>query len=134
MLFAKSLHKSNFIKELFIGKFIPDYSFEENSESFQLLSVNENSMSIFNYIYERDLQMCFIEPKFSQELFFHIYDAKIIYPQESDLAAVIFLTPCGIILMKYNSMKNKFVQICSEILNLNIEDRNKLTNLKVHQG
>lgn len=129
MLFCKILHNGKFIKELFAGNFTGSYNNKSDLQTqTQVLAVTEKSLELYDYIYDTILNMPFIESKHNQDLFFHIYDAKKLKVNNSNL--IVLLTACGLILMKYSNEKNIFIPIISEIMNINCEERDKLINLK----
>lgn len=144
MLFCKTLHKGNFIKEIFTGNFISN-SYDlmtdidhnnnhNNSPDTQILVVTEKSIEIFDYFYDSNTSIPFLEPKFNQELFFHIYDVKILKCKKLNTTLIILLTACGIVILTFSPEKNLFTPCCSEILNLNCEEKDKLMYLKVNEN
>ena len=120
MLFCKILHKSNFVKEIFKCNFT-----NANTLQDQLLIVTEKSIELYDYIYDSNLRIPFLEPKFNQELFVHILDCKVMTIE--NIKVLILLCTCGLLILKY--IDDKFKVICSEVLNINCEERDRLMYL-----
>jgi hypothetical protein len=144
MLFSKTLHKGRFLKEVFIGNFIQsefserdnnnNLNLENNSFDSQILTVSETSLELFDYFYDHNLQIPFLEPKFNQELFFNILDAKVMDTENFNKnITVVLLSTCGLVVMTYSDSKKMFVPLCSEVLNIKCQERDKLMNLKVDE-
>lgn len=140
MLFCKTVHKGNFVKEVFSGNFTDDSCGADNLNNnlssgnnfyTQLLLVSEKSLELFNYIYEEDLHIPFLEPIFNQEIFLHILDCKVMRNKNFG-SLVILLTTCGLVVLKYSKDKKNFRTVCSELFNLNCEERDKLMYLAVN--
>lgn len=132
MLFAKALHKGNFVNEIFSGNFTNDLN-SENKPDTQLLVVNESSLEIYNYFYDIQMKLPIFESKINQELFLQIIDAKIFTIKNLETSLVVLLTTCGLLIMKYSKENNLFIPVCSEILNINCEERDKLMYIKIEE-
>ena len=146
MLFCKTLHKGIFIKQIFSGNFTKsqvignDVNMEielsnENSDS-QLLLVYESSLELFDYFYDTNLKIPFLEPRLKQDLFFTILDAKIMNIDKPNLfinKILVLLTNCGLILFTYSQTKRLFEPICSEISNISCEARDLLMYIRVEE-
>jgi hypothetical protein len=141
MLFSKNVHKGTFIKQIFSGKFSEEFkgdinslntNYKDSKPETQILVVTEKVLELYDYYYEDSIKIPFLEPKINQELYFHILNAKIInYKDNQNL--VVLLTTCGIVVLKYFSKANQFLPVCSELLNLNCEERDKLIYLAVEE-
>lgn len=141
MLFSKNVHKGTFVKQIFSGKFSDEFQADINSlntnykqgkPETQILIVTENSLELYDYYFEDSIKIPFIEPKTNQDLYFHILDAKIInYKNYQNL--VVLLTTCGIVVLRYSSKAFQFIPLCSEVLNINCEERDKLMYLSVEE-
>jgi len=82
MLFYKSQYKGNFYKEVFVGNFTNELKLNNLNEnnvnsSIQILAVSESNLEIYDYTYDTNLKIPFIEPNYNQELYFHILDTKV---------------------------------------------------------
>ena len=129
MLFFGNLHKGNYIKEMFIGSFL-DHKL--TSEKKQILCVTENTLDLYEYSYDDKLKINFIEPIISQDIFVHILNCKTITEKKGGLEKefIILLTSCGIIAFEYNSNEKLFSPICSSILNMECEEKDKFMYIK----
>jgi hypothetical protein len=141
MLFCKTSHKGTFIKEIFSANFLEDsqeqiIDINESSRMIkpktQILVISENSIELFDYFYEDSIKVPFLEPRLNQDLFLHVLDAKVMSIKANHNVLVI-LTTCGLVVMKYSSKANQFVPVCSEVMNINCEERDKLMYISVEE-
>jgi hypothetical protein len=129
MLFQGNLHKGNFIKEIFVGSFT-DYKTDKAKT--QILCLSEKSLDLYEYSYDTQLKMSFLEPILSQDLFIHIYNGKIITDNRGNLEKeiLIIITSCGLLALSFDSEERIFNPVASCILNLDCEEKDKLMYLK----
>jgi len=129
MLFQGNLHKGNFIKEIFVGSFT-DYKTDKAKN--QILCLSEKSLDLYEYSYDTQLKMSFLEPILSQDLFIHIYNGKIITDNKGNLEKeiLIIITSCGLLALSFDSEEKIFNPVASCILNLDCEEKDKLMYLK----
>jgi hypothetical protein len=141
MLFCKNVHKGTFIKQIIPGNFSEEIqgdinslntNYKQGKPETQILVVTENSLELYDYYFEESIKIPFLEPRTNQDLYLHILDAKIINSKNNQ-NLVVLLTTCGIVVMKYSSKVNQFLPVCSEVLNLNCEERDKLMYLTVEE-
>jgi hypothetical protein len=153
MLFCKTIHQNDFVKECFAFSYNEKQTNQQNS----ILVVGERTIQLYDYYYDDILNIPFLEPKINQNMFLHILDAKILnlrniiqtekkkedeytininsqncefLDNDHNLNFVVLLTTCGLILFKYAG--DGFLPVVSEVLNLNCEDRDKLMYLKIY--
>jgi hypothetical protein len=124
MLLFKTIHSGRFVKKIFNAKFTQT----ENADS-QILAVSEKYLEFYQYNYDSNLQIPFLEQIFKQELFIHIYEVGILKSNNHYL--LVLLTTCGLILMQYSSINNSFQTIANEKFNINSQEKDKLMNLKI---
>jgi hypothetical protein len=151
MLFYGNLHKGNFIKEIFRGSFM---EYKSSSNKNQIISISEKSIELFEYSYDENLKINFLEPIFSQDLFIHILNAEILtikipyfnsnqnpnqnpnqnFGLEENLEKeiLVLLTSCGILVLSYNEEEKLFSPICNSLLNLNCEFKDKFMYIKTN--
>jgi len=129
MLFYGNLHKGNFVKEMLIGSFT---EYRTNKEKTQILCLSEKSIDLYEYSYDTQLKMSFLEPILSQDLFIHIYNGKIITDNKGNLEKeiLIIITSCGLLALSFDSEEKIFNPVASCILNLDCEEKDKLMYLK----
>ena len=130
MLFYGNLHKGNFVKEIFRGSFT---CYKNASSKNQILSVTEKSIELFEYSYDENLKMNFLEPIFTQDLFIHILNADLITLRNEDFEEkeiLVLLTSCGILVFSYKEEERLFSPICSSLLNLECEAKDKFMYIR----
>jgi hypothetical protein len=127
MLLYKTLHKGNFVKEIFKGTFYID---TETNYDTQILQVSEKRIELYNYLFDKNLNIPFLEPIITQDMFFHILDAKTI--NHAGITLLALLTNCGLVVMKCSPENKCFMPVCSESININYEQRDKLINIRTH--
>lgn len=129
MLFQGNLHKGNFTKEIFVGSFT---EFKPKKEKTQLLCLCERSIELYDFSYDQELKMSFLEPILSQDLFIHIYNGKIITETQGDVEKeiLILITSCGLLALSFDFEDRLFNSVASCILNLDCEEKDKLMYLK----
>jgi hypothetical protein len=133
MLFYGNLHKSNFIKEIFRGSFM---EYKSSSNKNQIISISEKSIELFEYSFDENLKINFLEPIFSQDLFIHILKAEILTIKNSETEEnlekeiLVLLTSCGILVLSYNEEEKLFSPICNSLLNLDCEYKDKFMYIK----
>ncbi len=129
MLFYGNLHKGNFIKEIFTGSFT---EYKTNSERNQILCVSEKSIDLYEYSFDSALNMSFLEPILSQDLFIHIFNSKIItdYQGEMQKDILILITSCGLLAFSFNQENKLFISVGSCVLNLDCEEKDQFMYIK----
>jgi len=129
MLFQGTLHKGIFIKEMFVGSFT---EYKMNNEKSQILCLSEKRVDLYEYSYDSNIKMSFLEPILTQDLFIHNYNGKIITEKDGELEKdiLILLTSCGLILFSFNNNEKLFIPVASCVLNMNCEIKDKFMYLK----
>jgi hypothetical protein len=154
MLFCKTIHQNDLVKECFA---FPCQEEQTNSTN-SILVVGEKTVQLYDYFYDKKLGIPFLEPKINQNMYLHILDAKILNLKKTEknkneeyfinlnslncqftdknqnLVLLVLLTTCGLVIYKYDNSSGDgfFRPVVSEILNLNCEDRDKLMYLKTN--
>ncbi len=144
MLFSKTLHKGIFVKEIFSGNFISNPQLQEimmnidpiEKSDTQILTISERSLELYDYFFDNNLQIPFLEPRLTQELFFTVLDAKVLFTTNLDFSGcnyLVLLTNCGLVVLAYSQVKKLFEPVCSEVLNISCDEKDKLMYLRTEQ-